>query len=96
MPDQNDWHIFAILPRCMEETKRRREEVVVTGHRRWTHIEITNEMGNKTRATGVSSREERINKGRDHIQIKITTITTQMSLQYMFHTITGQLNSNID
>jgi hypothetical protein len=53
-------------------------------------------MGNKTRATGVSSREERINKGRDHIQIKITTITTQMSLQYMFHTITGQLNSNID
>jgi hypothetical protein len=75
----------------MEETKRRREEVVVTRHWRWTHIEIANEMGNKIRATGVSSREERINKGRDHSQRKITTITTQMSLQYMFHTITGSI-----
>ena len=80
----------------MEETKRRREEVVVTGHRCLTNTEIRNEIGNKTRAMGVNSRAERIKTGRDHIQIKRTTITTQMSLQYMFHNILGRLNSNID
>jgi hypothetical protein len=50
-----------------------------------------NEIGNKTRAMGVNSREERINKGRDQSQRKITTITTQMSLQYMFHTYYGSI-----
>tara|TARA_B110000091_G_scaffold7119_2_gene6924 strand:- start:9453 stop:9680 length:228 start_codon:yes stop_codon:yes gene_type:complete len=72
----------------MEETKHRREEVGVMGHRRWTNTEIANEMGNKTRDTGVNSRAERMSSGRDQIQIKRTTITTPRSLQYMSpHTV---------